>query len=99
MVDDEARVGVPIDQRGAVVEIVPAQEIDREIVPNGRVRNSPPRPWLSGRVELTGQIGSPATTALRTFSASARFSSARLPIPFALSPEMSIGVSVASIAS
>lgn len=31
---------------------------------NGRVRPSAPLPWLSGRVELTGRIGSPATTAL-----------------------------------
>ena len=31
---------------------------------NGRVRNSAPRPWLSGRVEITGRLGSPATTAL-----------------------------------
>jgi len=31
---------------------------------NGRMRNAAPLPWLSGRVELTGRIGSPATTAL-----------------------------------
>jgi glycine/D-amino acid oxidase-like deaminating enzyme len=31
---------------------------------NGRARNAAPLPWLSGRVELTGRIGSPATTAL-----------------------------------
>lgn len=31
---------------------------------NGRVRNAASLPWLSGRVELTGRIGSPATTAL-----------------------------------
>ena len=31
---------------------------------NGRVRNSAPRPWLSGRVEITGRLGSPQTTAL-----------------------------------
>jgi glycine/D-amino acid oxidase-like deaminating enzyme len=39
---------------------------------NGPVRSAGPRPWLSGRVELTGQIGSPATTALvepRAFTA------------------------------
>jgi glycine/D-amino acid oxidase-like deaminating enzyme len=31
---------------------------------NGRVRKSAPRPWLSGRVEITGRLGSPETTAL-----------------------------------
>jgi glycine/D-amino acid oxidase-like deaminating enzyme len=31
---------------------------------NGRVRNTTPFPWLSGRVGITGRIGSPATTAL-----------------------------------
>jgi glycine/D-amino acid oxidase-like deaminating enzyme len=30
---------------------------------NGPVRN-PPRPWLSGQVEITGRLGSPETTAL-----------------------------------
>ena len=33
-------------------------------VENGRVRNSAARPWLSGRVEITGRLGSPETTAL-----------------------------------
>jgi len=26
---------------------------------NGRMRKSAPRPWLSGRVEITGRLGSP----------------------------------------
>jgi len=35
MVEDEARIGVPVDQRGARVEVVPAQYVDRKIMPNG----------------------------------------------------------------
>ena len=35
MVDDEARVRVAIDQRGAVVQVAPAQNIDRNVVANG----------------------------------------------------------------
>ena len=39
MVDDEPRVGMAIDERGARVQIVPAQEIDRKVVANGGARN------------------------------------------------------------
>ena len=35
MVDDEARVGMAVDQLGALVELAPAQEIDRQIVLDG----------------------------------------------------------------
>src|SRR5882672_945212 len=33
-------------------------------VENDAARASPPRPWLSGRVAITGRLGSPQTTAL-----------------------------------
>ena len=39
MVDDEARVGMAIDQRGAGVQIAPAQDVDRKIVTNGRAQD------------------------------------------------------------
>ena len=39
MVDDESRVGMAIDQRNARVQIVPAQDVDRKIVTNGRARD------------------------------------------------------------
>ena len=35
MVDDEAGVGVAVDQRGACVHVVPAQHVDREVLPYG----------------------------------------------------------------
>ena len=38
MVDDEPRVGMAIDERSAGVEIVPAQDVDRKVVANGRAR-------------------------------------------------------------
>jgi len=36
MVDDEARVGMAIDERSARVQIAPEQDVDREIVADGR---------------------------------------------------------------
>jgi len=36
MVDDEARVGVAVDQRGAHAQIAPEQDVDREIEAGGR---------------------------------------------------------------
>src|SRR6202158_3141440 len=35
MVDDESRVGVAIHQRGALVQVAPAQDVDRKVVANG----------------------------------------------------------------
>src|ERR1700730_2485024 len=35
MIDDEAHVGVAVDQRGARVDIAPEQDVDREIVSDG----------------------------------------------------------------
>ena len=32
MVDDKSRVGVAVDQRRAVVQVAPAQNIDRDVV-------------------------------------------------------------------
>jgi hypothetical protein len=35
MADDEARIGMAIDQRGARVQVAPAQDVDRKVVANG----------------------------------------------------------------
>ena len=35
MINDEAHVGVAVDQRGARVDIPPEQDVDREIVSDG----------------------------------------------------------------
>jgi hypothetical protein len=47
MVDDEARVGVAIDQRRAGIEVPPAQDVDRKVVASGRAQETgcplPPR--------------------------------------------------------
>jgi len=34
MVEDEARVGVAVDQRHARVHVTPAQHVDRQVVPH-----------------------------------------------------------------
>ena len=39
MVDDEARIGVPVDQGRARIHVVPAQDIDRKVVLDGRARD------------------------------------------------------------
>ena len=40
MVDDEPRVGVAVDQRGARVDVAPEQDVDREIVFDGRAQDA-----------------------------------------------------------
>ena len=40
MVDDESRVGMAIDQRRAVVQIAPAQNVDRKVVANGGAKDA-----------------------------------------------------------
>ena len=40
MVDDEARIGVAVDQRRARVEVAPAQDVDRKVVLYGRARDA-----------------------------------------------------------
>ena len=39
MVDDEARIGMAVDQRRARVQIAPEQDVDRKIVLNGGARD------------------------------------------------------------
>jgi hypothetical protein len=39
MVDDESRVGMAIDERGAHVQVVPEQDVDRKIVTHGRAQD------------------------------------------------------------
>ena len=39
MINDEAHVGVAVDQRGARVDIPPEQDVDREIVAYGRAQD------------------------------------------------------------
>src|SRR6202035_1213693 len=39
MINDEARLGMAIDQRGAFVQIVPAQKVDRKVVADGGARD------------------------------------------------------------
>src|SRR5207344_324655 len=36
MIDDESRVGVTVDEGGARLQVVPAQDVDRKVVANGR---------------------------------------------------------------
>jgi hypothetical protein len=36
MIDDEARIGVAIDQRHARIQVAPAQHVDRKVVLYGR---------------------------------------------------------------
>ena len=40
MVDDEARIGVAVDHRGARIYVAPAQDVDRQVVPDGRARDA-----------------------------------------------------------
>jgi hypothetical protein len=40
MVDDEPRVGVAVDQRRARVDVAPEQDVDREIVFDGRAQDA-----------------------------------------------------------
>ena len=39
MVDDEARIGMAVDQRRARVDVAPAQDVDRKVVLDGRARD------------------------------------------------------------
>ena len=40
MVDDEPRVGVAVDQRRARIDVAPEQDVDREIVFDGRAQDA-----------------------------------------------------------
>src|SRR5262245_25160452 len=40
MVDDEARIGVTVDQRGARIHVAPAQDVDRKVVLYGRAQDA-----------------------------------------------------------
>jgi len=52
MVDDEARIGVAVDQRRARIHVAPAQYVDRKVVLYGRAQDpnggANPRPRRSG---------------------------------------------------
>src|SRR5215468_8893158 len=39
MANDEARIGMPIDHRGARIHVAPAQDVDRKVVLCGRLRD------------------------------------------------------------
>ena len=39
MIDDEARVGMAVDQLGTLVEFAPAQEVDRQVVLDRRLED------------------------------------------------------------
>ena len=65
MVDDEARIGMAIDQRGACIEIAPAEEVDRKIVAHGGARD-PVEAGIVGRAPgLFGQQDADADRARR----------------------------------
>src|ERR1700722_5052408 len=40
MVEDEARVGMAVDQRGAGVDVAPAQDVDGQVVAHGRAQDA-----------------------------------------------------------
>ena len=40
MIEDEARIGVAIDQRGAGFQIVPAEQVDRKIMAHRGARDA-----------------------------------------------------------
>jgi hypothetical protein len=44
MVDDEARIGMAVDQLGASIEITPKKKVDRKIVLNSRTQD-PVEAW------------------------------------------------------
>ena len=65
MVDDEPCVGMAIDQRGARLEIAPAQQVDRKIVANGRAQDPVEAGVIGPAPVLPGQHDADADRARR----------------------------------
>jgi hypothetical protein len=61
MVDDEARVGMAVDQRGARVQVAPAQNVDGKIVANGGTQDPVEARVVRLAVRLLGEDDTDAT--------------------------------------